>query len=69
MITADGGLRRGGAALMKPAVDEAVADAPSVEHVIVFERLGADVPMQGGRDHLVGAARAGHRGGAGRGRM
>jgi acetyl-CoA synthetase len=50
VITADGGLRRGSAALMKPAVDEAVGDAPSVDHVIVFERLRADVPMQGGRD-------------------
>jgi acetyl-CoA synthetase len=50
VVTADGGLRRGTAALMKPAVDEAVADSPSVDHVIVFERLGADVPMRRGRD-------------------
>ena len=35
---------------MKPAADEAVAEAPSVEHVIVYERLGADVPMTPGRD-------------------
>src|SRR5205823_9785322 len=50
VITADGGFRRGTEALMKPAVDDAVATSPSVEHVIVFERLGAEVPMQAGRD-------------------
>jgi acetyl-CoA synthetase len=50
LITADGGLRRGAQALMKPAADEAVAHSPSVRHVIVLERLGADVPMQAGRD-------------------
>jgi acetyl-CoA synthetase len=50
VMTADGGLRRGSAALMKPAVDEAVVTSPSVEHVVVYERLGAGVPMQDGRD-------------------
>jgi acetyl-CoA synthetase len=50
VLTADGGFRRGSQALMKPAVDEAVEAAPSVEHVVVYERLGADVPMRSGRD-------------------
>ena len=50
IFTADGGLRRGADALMKPAADEAVAESPSVEHVIVLDRLGADVPMTDGRD-------------------
>ena len=50
IFTADGGLRRGSQALMKPAADEAVAEAPSLEHVIVLERLGADVSMTPGRD-------------------
>jgi acetyl-CoA synthetase len=50
LITADGGLRRGKQALMKPAADEAVAESPSVRHVIVLDRLGADVPMTSGRD-------------------
>ena len=50
IITADGGLRRGSQALMKPVADEAVAEAPSVEHVVVLERLGADVAMTEGRD-------------------
>jgi acetyl-CoA synthetase len=36
IITADGGLRRGAAALMKPSADEAVAAAPSVEHIVVL---------------------------------
>ncbi len=50
VVTADGGFRRGSQALMKPGVDEAVATSPSVQHVVVYERFGADVPMQGGRD-------------------
>jgi acetyl-CoA synthetase len=50
VITADGGLRRGSEALMKPVADEAVSEAPSVEHVVVLERLGADVPMTESRD-------------------
>jgi acetyl-CoA synthetase len=50
LITADGGLRRGAPALMKPAADEAVAQSPSVRHVVVLERLGTDVAMQAGRD-------------------
>jgi acetyl-CoA synthetase len=50
LMTADGGLRRGAEALMKPAADEAVADSPSVRRVVVLERLGADVPMRPGRD-------------------
>ena len=35
---------------MKPAADEAVAQAPSVRHVIVLERLGASVAMKPDRD-------------------
>jgi acetyl-CoA synthetase len=58
VMTADGGFRRGAAALMKPAVDEAVAASPSVEHVVVFERLGADVAMQDGRDSTWDSLRA-----------
>jgi acetyl-CoA synthetase len=45
VITADGGLRRGATALMKPIVDEALVEAPSVQHVIVHQRLGADAHM------------------------
>ena len=50
IVTADGGLRRGAQALMKPAADEAVGESPSVQHVVVLERLGTDVPMTAGRD-------------------
>src|SRR5436190_2451341 len=50
VLTADGGYRRGAEALMKPAVDEPVASSPSVAHVVVHQRLSADVPMQAGRD-------------------
>jgi len=50
IVTADGGLRRGSEGLMKPVADEAVAESPSVEHVVVLERLGGDVAMTEGRD-------------------
>ena len=70
VITADGGLRRGSQALMKPVADEAVAESPSVEHVIVLERLGADVPMTARpRPDLGRAARERREGGAGRRRV
>ncbi len=35
---------------MKAVVDEALADSPSVEHVVVWRRLGGDGPMEEGRD-------------------
>ncbi|MDP9181550.1 MAG: AMP-binding protein, partial [Actinomycetota bacterium] len=38
VITADGGYRRGSASALKPAVDEAVARCPSVQHVLVVRR-------------------------------
>ncbi len=43
VITADGQNRRGSVMALKPAVDEAVADCPSVEHVLVVRRTGQDV--------------------------
>src|SRR5437764_647694 len=46
IVTADGSLRRGREVPMKEIVDEAVRDSPSVEHVVVWRRLGReDVPM------------------------
>src|SRR3954453_5250819 len=50
LIPADGTWRRGKHGLMKQAADEAVADTPSVERVIVLENLGVDMPMTDGRD-------------------
>ena len=35
---------------MKEALDEALANAPTVEHVIVWRRAGVDCPMTDGRD-------------------
>jgi len=43
VITADGGYRRGAAAALKPAVDEAVARCPGVRQVLVVRRTGQDV--------------------------
>ena len=43
IITSDGGYRRGAPSALKPAVDEAVARCPGVEHVLVVERTGQDV--------------------------
>jgi len=43
VITADGQNRRGSAMALKPAVDEAVAECPSVEHVLVVKRTGTPV--------------------------
>ncbi|MBE1589355.1 acetate--CoA ligase [Nonomuraea angiospora] len=43
VITADGGYRRGNPSALKPTVDEAVAECPQVEKVIVVRRTGQDV--------------------------
>ncbi|WP_327049129.1 acetate--CoA ligase [Microbispora sp. NBC_01189] len=45
VITADGGYRRGAPSALKPTVDEAVADRPGVEHVLVVRRTGQDVAV------------------------
>jgi acetyl-CoA synthetase len=50
VICADGTLRRGKQVPMKNTVDAAVEQVPSVEHVIVWRRLGIEVSMQAGRD-------------------
>ncbi|MDT7628777.1 MAG: acetyl-CoA synthetase [Pseudonocardiales bacterium] len=50
VITSDGQFRRGKPAPMKENIDEALTDAPSVEHVIVVRRTETDVPMTEGRD-------------------
>ncbi|HEX5110566.1 MAG TPA: AMP-binding protein [Vicinamibacterales bacterium] len=50
LLTADGFTRRGQRVDMKAVADTAVGAAPSVRHVVVAARIGADVPMRAGRD-------------------
>ena len=50
IITTDGLYRRGKPVPLKPNVDEALAGAPSVEHVVVYKRTGIDVAWKEGRD-------------------
>jgi len=51
VITQDGSWRRGTEVKLKDAVDEALPNCPTVQHVIVYKRTGREVPMQPGRDH------------------
>jgi len=50
LITADGGYRRGGQVPLKQNADDALADTPSIQHVIVLKRTGQSVSMKAGRD-------------------
>ncbi|NUR70289.1 MAG: acetate--CoA ligase [Hamadaea sp.] len=50
VITADGGFRRGNPSALKPTVDEAVAECPTIEKVLVVRRTGQDVAWTEGRD-------------------
>ncbi len=53
VVTADGGWRRGSVVPLKRNVDEALPGCPSVQSVVVVERIGdaANVRMHEGRDH------------------
>jgi acetyl-CoA synthetase len=53
LITADGGYRRGQIVALKQVADEAIADTPSIENVVVVQRGGAQMPVhiKEGRDH------------------
>jgi acetyl-CoA synthetase len=50
VITTDGQFRRGSSMPLKPAVDEAVGQCPSVEKVLVVRRTGGQVAWHPGRD-------------------
>jgi acetyl-CoA synthetase len=50
VITQDGSYRRGAEVKLKPAVDEAALQCPSVKHVLVYKRTGTPQSMFGGRD-------------------
>ncbi|MBI1746267.1 MAG: acetate--CoA ligase [Acidobacteria bacterium] len=51
VITADGGYRRGQTVPLKTNVDAALADAQSVQHVIVLRRTHEAIHFEPGRDH------------------
>jgi len=51
VITQDGSYRRGVEVKLKPAVDEAMLNCPSVRSVIVYKRTGTLQHMLPGRDH------------------
>jgi acetyl-CoA synthetase len=50
LITADGAWRRGSVVALKDIADEAVAETPSIEHVVVLRRTESECAMQAGRD-------------------
>jgi acetyl-CoA synthetase len=50
VITSDGGYRRGAPSPLKPTVDDAVAQCPTVRNVLVVRRTGEEVAWQDGRD-------------------
>ena len=50
VITADGGFRRGAPNALKPTVDEAVSQCPTVRNVLVVRRTGQEIPWTPGRD-------------------
>jgi len=51
VITQDASWRRGAQFPLKATVDEALASCPSVKSVVVYQRSGAQINMQPGRDH------------------
>ena len=50
LITTDGQFRRGKPAPMKENTDQAVANTPTIEHVLVVKRTETEVPWTEGRD-------------------
>ena len=50
LVTADGGWRRGNAIPLKKISDEALADTPSIEKLIVVRRTGGEVAWRADRD-------------------
>jgi acetyl-CoA synthetase len=51
VVTADGGWRRGSEVKLKPAVDEALKETPTVRGCIVVRRTGTRIHMEAGRDY------------------
>jgi acetyl-CoA synthetase len=50
LITQDGSYRRGQEVRLKPIVDEALNNCPTVKQVVVYRRTGSAVNMKPGRD-------------------
>jgi acetyl-CoA synthetase len=50
LVTADGGWRRGNVVPLKKISDEALADAPTIEKVVVVKRTGTEIGWKNGRD-------------------
>jgi acetyl-CoA synthetase len=50
LITADGGYRRGQLVPLKANAEEAVAECPTIQHVVTVRRTGGDHPFTEGRD-------------------
>ena len=50
LLTADGSVRRGKSVEIKKEVDKAVDTVSTLKHVVVYKRLGIDVPWKDGRD-------------------
>ena len=50
IVTADGGYRRGAPMPLKPTVDEAMPQCPTVKKVVVVNRCNLDTTMVDGRD-------------------
>jgi acetyl-CoA synthetase len=50
LLTQDGAWRRGSIVPLKTMADQAVAQTPTIEHVVVLRRTAQEVPMKEGRD-------------------
>ena len=51
VVTQDGSFRRGIEIRLKPAVDEALRQCPSIRNVVVYQRTGTVQQMEPARDH------------------
>ncbi len=51
LITADGGYRRASVVPLKQSADEALAECPTIEHVVTVRRTGGEHSFTEGRDH------------------
>ena len=50
IVTTDGGYLRGKVLPLKANVDEAITKSPTIEHCVVYKRIGNSVAMTAGRD-------------------